>query len=166
MNRFLRLGLLGILSIAIVSCGGSLSKEQREKAKKAIEEGQIKRITPADLTETAMSLGKSIAMKIVEVDPYLNNPAFIDSIAKANQVAIYSLKPGIDGLSEEENSVAEAYQAEGDVAGVGGNVQKLGGDSLLYTQPVGNERPDGSKPFSHAIAIKMSVKQIVLSIEE
>jgi hypothetical protein len=43
---------------------------------------------------------------------------------------------------------------------------KLAGDSLLFTYPVGNERPDGSRPFSHAIAIKMSVKQIVLSIEE
>lgn len=155
-----------VLTTFFISCGGSLTPEQREKARKAIEEGQIKRITAAQLTEAALQFGNSIAKSINETDPFLSNDAFIDSISRVNKVVIYSLRPDVIGLSKEETAIAEAYLAEGDISGVAENIQQLANDSLLYTMPVGNERPDGSKPFSHAIAIKMSVKQIVLSIEE
>ena len=166
MNRFLNNCLVLILIGLLFSCGGSLTPEQREKARKAIEDGKIKRITPAQLTEAALNFGKSVAEPIHSIDPFLNNVAFIDSVSQVNQVVIYALRPGMSGISKEESSIADAYQAQGDIASVGENVQRLAGDSLLFTLPVGNERPDGSRPFSHAIAIKMSVKQIVLSIEE
>ena len=166
MKRFIGYGLaIGVLGF-LISCGGSLTPEQREKARKAIEEGKIKRITPAELTEAALRTGKKIAKQVNEADPFLNNTKFIDSLSEINEVLIYALRPDMDGLSKEEAAIAEAYQAQGDIAGVGENVQRLEGDSMLYTFPVGNERPDGSRPFSHAIAIKMSVKQIVLSIEQ
>jgi hypothetical protein len=145
-------------------CTGSLTPEQREKARKAIEEGQIKRITPAELTEFALKEGKRIALAVNGKDPFFNNAAFIDSVAKANEVKLFALKPGIKNLSAEELQVAQAYAEQGDVSGLPDNVQKTG-DSLLYTIPVGNERPDGSKSFSHAIAVKMAVKRLVLSIE-
>ena len=151
--------------VIFFSCGGSLTPEQREKARKAIEEGQIKRITPIELTEAAMVIGKKIAAQVRNTDPFLNDNNFIDSLSKSNQVVIYALKPGMTGLSSIESSIADAYQVEGDIAGAADNVQKLEGDSLLYTSPVGNERPDGSRPFSHAIAIKMAVKSVVLSIK-
>jgi hypothetical protein len=166
MNRFLNNCLVLILIVLFFSCGGSLTPEQREKARKAIEDGKIKRITPAQLTEAALNFGKSVAEPIHSIDPFLNNVAFIDSVSQVNQVVIYALRPGMSGISKEESSIADAYQAQGDIANVGENVQRLAGDSLLFTLPVGNERTDGSRPFSHAIAIKMSVKQIVLSIEE
>jgi hypothetical protein len=155
-----------LIAAILFSCGGSLTPEQREKARKAIEEGQIKRITPAELTELALMKGKRIVEDIGGRDSFFNNTALIDSVAHKNEVVIYALKPGMPGISKVELDIAEAYQSQGDVAGVGDNVQKLSGDSLLYTQPVGNERPDGSRPFSHAIAVKMAVRQLVLSIEK
>jgi hypothetical protein len=158
---------LPIISIFILlSCGGSLTPEQREKARKAIEEGQIKRITPAQLTEAALNAGKKIAKEINGKDPFMNNVDFIDSVALANHVIIYALRPGMNNVSDAESAIAEAYQSQGDLTNPMENVQKLSGDSLLYTFPVGNERPDGSRPFSHAIAVKMAVKQIVLSMEK
>ena len=166
MNRFLNNCLVLAFIGLLFSCGGSLTPEQREKARKAIEEGKIKRITPAQLTEAALEFGKDIAEPINSIDPFLNNNAFIDSVSRANHVVIYSLRPEMSGLSQEESSIADAYQSQGDVGSARENVQRLSGDSLLYTFPVGNERPDGSRPFSHAIAIKISVKQIILSIEE
>ena len=161
------LRIYGVLGVAVFlfSCGGSLTPEQREKVKKAIEEGQIKRIPPAQLTEAAISFGKNIAVQVNANDPFLNDSSFIDSLSRANGVLIYLLKPGLAGLSEEEISIAEAYQAQGDIAGVGENIQRLKDDSLLFTFPIGNERPDGSRPFSHALAIKMAVKQIVLAVK-
>lgn len=155
-----------IFILFLMSCGGSLTPEQREKARKAIEEGKIKRITPAQLTEAALKKGKKVIEDIGGKDSFFNDASFIDSIAGENDVIIYVLKPGMDGVSKIELDIAEAYQSQGDVSGVGDNVQKLSGDTLLYTMPVGNERPDGSRPFSHAIAVKMAVKQLVISIKD
>lgn len=155
-----------VLAVFFASCGGSLTPEQKEKARKAIEEGKIRRVTPAELTEAALRFGNGIARLISETDPLLNNKTFIDSISRTNNVVIYALRPDMNGISKEETAIAEAYLAEGDISGLPENIQQLPNDTVLYTMPVGNERPDGSKPFSHAIAIKMSVKQIVLSIEE
>ena len=152
--------------IVAIGCTGSLTPEQREKARKAIEEGKIMHITPAQLVEEALKKGKRIVEEVGGKDPFFNNAAYIDSVALANEVKIYSLKPGMSGLSKEELSIAEAYQSQGDIAGVGDNVQKLSEDSLLYTLPMGNERPDGSRPFSHAIAVKMAVKKIIMGIKE
>ena len=155
-----------LLLVVAMACTGSLTPEQREKARKAIEEGRIKRITPAQLTEEALKNGKRIVEAIGGKDSFFNNATFIDSVAISNEVKIYVLKPGLNNLSKEEASIAEAYQAQGDIADVGDNVQKLSSDSLLYTMPVGNKSPDGSKPFSHAIAVKMAVKKLVMRIKE
>lgn len=154
--------VLGIL----LSCGGSLTPEQREKAKRAIEEGKIKRIAPAQLMEEALRKGKQVIKDLGGKDSFFNDVKKMDSVAKENEVTIYLLRPGMEGLSKEELSIAEAYQAQGDVADVDDNVQRIPGDSLLYTQPIGIERPDGSQPFSHAIAVKMSVRKLVLGIKE
>lgn len=157
---------IGILALLLFSCGGSLTQEQREKAKRAIEEGAIKRITPAQLIEAAMNEGKKIAKAISGKDPFMNDVSFLDSMATANEVIIYALRPGMLGLTKAEALIAEAYEAEGDITTPMDNVQKLEGDSLLYTTPISNERPDGSRPFSHAIAVKMAVKQLVLKLDE
>ena len=156
-----------LIPLAIVlACGGTMTPEQREKARRAIEEGKIKRITPAQLTEAALEVGKKIVTVINGKDPFMNDESFMDSLAMANQVIIYALRPDMKNLSKEESAIAEAYQSQGDVSSAVDNVQKLLGDSLLYTMPVGNERPDGSRPFSHAIAVKMAVKQVVLLVKE
>jgi len=166
MISVIKVGGFFLLSILLFSCGGSLTPEQREKARKAIEEGKIKRITPAQLMEAALNNGKKIVEEIGGKDEFFNDNRLIDSIAKKNDVIIYALRPGMPGISQQETAVAEAYQAQGDISGLGDNVQKLPGDTLLYTVPVGKELPDGSLPFSHAIAVKMAVKQVVLSIKE
>jgi hypothetical protein len=158
--------LLILVVLAGFGCTGSLTPEQREKARKAIEEGQIKRVTPAQLMEAALKKGKQIVEDIGRKDPFFQNVSLLDSIALENEVVIYTLTPETKGISETEQAVAEAYREQGDVTGVSDNVQKLAGDTLLYTLPIGSERPDGTKPFSHAIAVKMAVKKVVLSIQE
>lgn len=165
MDHKINLIVLSLATLIAFSCGGTLTPEQREKARKAVEEGQIKKISPAQLTEAALNAGKKIAQEINAKDPFMNNVAFIDSVATANKVVIYALRPGMGGVSEVELGIAEAYQSQGDVSAQAENIQKMNADSLLYTFPIGTERPDGSRPFSHAIAVRMGVKQLVLSIE-
>jgi hypothetical protein len=165
MFEWTKKNLIWLPMMMLLACGGTLTPEQQKKARRAIEEGKIKRITPAQLTEAALERGKKIAEEINGRDPFFNDVSFIDSVAAANQVVIYALRPGMNNISKEENTIAEAYQSQGDISDPMENVQKLPGDSLLYTMPIGNERPDGSKPFSHAIAVKMAVRQVVLSLE-
>ena len=165
MDQKINLLVCSLALFILFSCGGTLTPEQREKARKAVEEGQIKKISPAQLTEAALNAGKKIAQEINGKDPFMNNVAFIDSLAAANQMVIYALRPGMIGVSEIERRLAEAYQSQGEISSQDENIQKMEGDSLLYTFPIGTERPDGSRPFSHAIAVKMGVKQLVLSIE-
>jgi len=45
------------------------------------------------------------------------------------------------------------------------NIQKIGPDSLLYTKPIMREHPDGSTEFMKALGIRMTRKQIVLTIK-
>jgi len=151
--------------LLFVSCGGSLTTEQREKARKAIEEGQIKRVTPAQLTEAALAFAKPIADQIVEQDPYFNDSAFIDSLAASREVSVYALRTGAQGLDQKESEILDAYTSEDDLGNVNDNVQTIG-DTLLFTRAITKERPDGSRPFSHAIAIKMSVRTVVNSIKQ
>jgi hypothetical protein len=62
-----------------------------------------------------------------------------------------------------EKQLLEAYASQAHDAD---NVQKMGPDSLLYTKPLMRERPDGSTEFIKAIGIRMTRKEIILSIKE
>ena len=167
MSAVLKIRISLLITFCLLSCGGSLTPEQREKARKAIEEGRIKRITPAQLTEAALAAGKALITQIELNDPYLNDPHYIDSLSRSNGVTIYALRSGQPSISDEEIAILEAYGATDDISGIGDNVQKLSGDSLLlFTHPVGNEHPDGTVTYMFAVAVKMSVKNIVLSIKE
>lgn len=150
--------------LILLACGGQLTPEQREKARKAIEEGKIRRVTPAQLTEVALALGKKIAYEVGGGDPFFSNTAFIDSLANAHGVVIYAMREKTINMQPQEVQILEAYQAQADVNTTVDNIQDLAGDTLLYTMPVANERPDGTRAFSHAIAIKIPLKKVVLSV--
>jgi hypothetical protein len=69
--------LIALLLVFNLGCTGTLTPEQREKARKAIEEGQIKRITPAELTELALKEGKRIALAVNGKDPLIMRHSLI-----------------------------------------------------------------------------------------
>jgi len=122
---------------------------------------EIKKVTDAEVTEAAIRYGQQIAAVIMREDKTLSNQPFLDSISQVYQVEIVSLQESNQKLRAVENQILEAYSS-----GQGSdNIQKMGPDSLLYTKPIMREHPDGSTEFMKALGIRMTRKQIVLTIK-
>jgi hypothetical protein len=152
-----------LIAIAIVSCTGSLSESQKKRIKESMEQGEIKKLTESQIIDAAFTYGRSTAIIVEQKDKLLNDSILLDSIAKANRVEIISLQANNRQLRKVERQVLEAY-LEG--AGASENVQKMGTDTLIFTKPIFREHPDGSTEFLKAICIRMTRKQVVLSIKD
>ena len=153
-----------VVLISIFSCGGELSKEQREMLKTGMRTNKVRRVTPAQLTEAAFRQGGLIAKEIQEKDPNLIDPTFRSSIGKSYGARVYLLRSSTGLLDGTDQKLLEAYTSVTDASDLKDNVQKIGTDTLLYTLPVTYERPDGSSVFSHALAIRMATKSIINSL--
>lgn len=121
---------------------------------------EIKKVTEAEVTEAAIRYGQQIAAVVGKGDKTLSNQPFLDSLSRVYQVEIVALQESNPKLRAVEKQILEAY-----TSGQGSdNIQKMGLDSLLYTKPITREHPDGSTEFIKAIGIRMTRKQIVLTI--
>jgi hypothetical protein len=152
-----------LVVVALTSCTGSLSDEQKKRIRESMEQGQIKKLSEAQVTEAAFTYGRSIAEILDKNDKPLTNMSLLDSLSQAYQVEIVSLQPDNQRMRGVERQLLEAYMNGG---AANDNIQKMGTDSLLYTKPVLLENPDGSTELVKALGIRMTRKQIVLSIKD
>jgi len=151
-----------LLLVLIFSCTGTLTDEQRKKMKENMEMNEIKKATDAEITEAAFLFGRQTALIIQKRDKTLSNQSFLDSLSQALEVEIFALQSENQNLRGVEKQLLEAYKSEVQSSD---NIQKMGPDSLLYTKPLVREHPDGSTEFTKAIGIRMTKKQIVLTIK-
>ncbi len=158
--------ILLCMALFLVACGGSLSSEQRKKIRENMEAKSLKKISDAELTEAALTYGRSLTKIIEARDKTLTNRKFLDSLEKSFGVQIFSMQPTDSLLRGVERKIIDAYTSGTDLAGVGDNLQKMGADSLLYTKPLMFEHPDGSVEFKKALAIRIPKKQVILLIKE
>jgi hypothetical protein len=147
----------------LVGCTGSLSDEQRKRIKQSMEQGEIKKVSDARITEAAFVYGRNLASIVEKKDKAITNQSLLDSLSEAFQVEIISLQPENKSLRNVERQVLDAYAESNEP---NDNIQKMGPDSLLYTKPILSESPDGSPKFKKALGIRMTRKQIVLSIKD
>jgi len=127
-----------------------------------MEQGQIKKVSEAQVIEAAFTYGRKIAGQVNNSDKNLAKTTLLDSLSQAYQVVIVSLQPDNQTMRGVERKLLEAYMNGG---ASDDNIQKMGTDSLLYTMPIVGEKPDGSNEFLKAIGIRMTRKQVVLSIK-
>jgi hypothetical protein len=152
-----------LIGMVLFSCTGSLSDEQRKRIKESMEQGEIKKLTEAQVTEAAFVYGRKVATILDKRDKTLTNTVLLDSISQAFQIEIVPIQAENKNLRGVERQLLEAYQAGGES---NDNIQKMGADTLLYTKPILREHPDGSTEFLKAIGIRMTRKQVVLSIKD
>jgi hypothetical protein len=131
-----------------------------------MEAKSIKKISDAELTEAGFSYGRRLAQFIEKKGKHGQDRKLLDSIEKADQVRIVYLDPSDSLMTGVEGKIIEAYISGADVANIGDNLQKMEGDSMLYTKPIMAERPDGSVEFKKALGITISRKKIILSIKD
>ena len=127
-----------------------------------MENSEIKKVTEAQITEAAFLYGRQVAAAVEKRDKTLSNQSFLDSLGRSFEVEIISIQSNNQTLRNIERQLLEAYASQ---AQASDNVQKMGADSLLYTKPIMREHPDGSTEFIKALGIRMTKKQIVLSIK-
>lgn len=128
-----------------------------------MEQGEIKKLSESQITEAAFKYGRKVAMVLEKKDRLLTNEFLLDSLSHVFQVEVISMQSESQNLRSIENQVLEAYLSGGSSSD---NVQKMGPDTILYTKPILREHPDGSTQFLKAIGIRMTRKQVVLSIED
>jgi len=126
-----------------------------------MENSEIKKVTEAQIIEAAFQYGRQVAAIIEKKDKTLTNQSFLDSISQVFNVEIISLQPENNSLRAIEKQLLEAYQTDVQASD---NIQKMGTDSVLYTKPFTRERPDGSAKFTKALGIRMTKKQVILTI--
>jgi hypothetical protein len=158
--------LIFISFLFLTACGGSLSDDQRKRIKESMAEGQIRKVTDAELTEAAFAYGRLIISDLQQKDKGFSDPAAIDSIANVYGVKILLLQTGDSALMEIEKQIIEAYTSGSAGLDLPDNIQRFGTDSLLYTKPIMKELPDGSVEFVKAIGIHLPKKRVVLSIKD
>jgi hypothetical protein len=155
-----------ILLVLATSCGGNLSDDQRRKLRDRMKADEIKRVTEGELMSAAFAYGRSIADVLERRDPGMINQPLIDSLEGAFNVKISAIQPGDSLLLSIEQQLIEAYATSAGQVEIADDVQKINGDSILYTKPIMRERPDGSVEFTRALSIHMLTKSVVLSIED
>lgn len=152
-----------LLLVALFSCTGSLSDEQRKRIKESMEQGAIKKLSESQITDAAFQYGRKVTAFLEQRDNLLSNAGLLDSVSQAFNVEVISLQSDNQNLRGIEQQILEAYLSGNASTD---NIQKIGTDSLLYTKPILRENPDGSTEFLKAIGIRMTRKQVVLSIND
>jgi len=100
-----------IVILFCTACGGKLSEDQRKRLHEGMATQDIRRVTDADLQESALAYGKLVISDIERVDISLRKKSKIDSLAQFYHVRIYSLVPSDELLREVEKQLVDAYVA-------------------------------------------------------
>lgn len=151
--------LVLIVLLLFTQCGGSMSDEQRKQMLEARELQRIQKISEAEIMDLAFVNGRELLTKLPSPES-----ADVDSLGKIQGVKIHWLTPGASNALTIEQQLIEAYinsVIEG--TPLQDNVQKVGTDSLLYTQAVVITRPDSSVEVKGTWNIWMSKKQLILA---
>ena len=151
--------LLVISFMILTACGGSLSDEQRKQMREASEQEAIVKVTEAEIMDAAFTKGRSVVNRLKESNPDTSK------VSREEIVRIHWLAPGEAHSLEIEQQLIDAY-LNSMLTGtpLQDNVQKIGEDSLLYTNPVVLTRADSSIEIKGTWNIWMSKRELILAM--
>lgn len=157
--------LVPVFFAFLVSCGGSLSDEQRKEMKQKMEENKIVRVTDVEITEAAFSEGRETVAKL---DSLASDSSLLDSFLEESQGRIHFLKPGGTEMHVLETQLIDAYLADPSGA-FQDNVQEVrnaqgSADTLLYTKPVTKKLADGREELIGVWNIWLPKKELIVEI--
>lgn len=151
--------LVIISCVLLTACGGSLSDEQRKQMKEASEQQTIVKVTEAEILDAAFAKGRSVISRLQESNPDTSK------VSTEETVKIHWLDAGKTHGLEVERQLIEAY-LNSMISGIPiqDNVQAIGQDSLLYTNPVVITRADSSIEIKGTWNIWMSKRALILAM--
>lgn len=150
-----------ILVLLLSACGGSLSDEQRKQMREASEQQAIIKVTDAEILEAAFAKGRSVMSQLKD-----NNPD-TSKVAAQEVVKIHWLGAGKAHGLEIEQQLIDAY-VNSLLSGTSlqDNVQKIGTDTLLYTNPVVITRADSSIEIRGTWNIWIAKRELILAMNK
>lgn len=151
--------LLIILTVFLCACGGSLSDEQRKQMREAREQQAIVKVTESEIMDAAFAKGRDVMSQLKQVNPDTGK------VSTDEKVRIHWLAPGKAHGLKIEQQLIEAY-LNSMLSGVPlqDNVQKIGGDSLLYTNPVVITHADSSIEIKGTWNVWMSKRELIIAM--
>lgn len=147
------------LLLIMMGCGGSLSDEQRKELREGRAKQDVKRVTEAEILDQAFSTGRKI------VNTLGKDSSAIQKMEAQYNSEIYYIKPGQKTALAIEQQLIEAYLMSIIDGGMADNVQKIPGDSIMYTFPVADTLADGAVSIQGMWSVHMAVKDLILSME-
>lgn len=151
--------LIFISVVLLTACGGGLSDEQRKQVREANEQQTIVKVTEVEIMDAAFAKGRSVMSRLSDSNPDTAR------VSTEEVVNIHWLTPGKAHSLEIEQQLIEAYlNSLLNGTPLQDNVQKIGEDSLLYTNPVVVTRADSSIEIKGTWNIWMSKKNLILAM--
>lgn len=147
------------LLLVMMACGGSLTDEQRRELREGQAKQEIKKVTQAEIMEQAFATGRKL------IETIGKDSTAIARLALQYHADIRFIKPGQSTALVIEQQLIEAYLMSIVEGGTADNVQKIPGDSMLYTFPVADTLADGAVSVQGMWSVHMAVKDLILSME-
>ncbi|HOX83022.1 MAG TPA: hypothetical protein PLJ60_00660 [Chryseolinea sp.] len=158
--------ILLISSVVLMSCGGSMSDEQRKRLHEGMEQQKIVKMNDSEIVLAAMEQGRTFYSVIERLS---FDSTKIDSVAKAYgvravQLDINSSKPI---TNETEKQLLDAYISAAATGSMTDNIQKIRKsetdyDSLIYSKPIVVTK-DGVENVTGIWNIYLAKKQVIIS---
>jgi hypothetical protein len=162
--------LVILIAFGLLSCGGSLSDEQRKKLHEGMAQQKIVKLTDSEILTASLDHGRSVyaALETVKFDSVK-----VDSIERAYHVRIDLIRPGSPNAMEIENQLIEAYVVGAETGSTQDNIQKLRSsatkeeyDSVLYSRPILKPMADGAFNVEGVWSIYLSKKEVILALSK
>lgn len=119
------------------------------------------KVTDAEITDAAFTKGRAVMAQLTQAN------ADTARVETAEGVAIHWLQAGKKhGLALEQQLIEAYFTSILSGTELTDNVQKVGMDSLLYTNPVVLTRADGSIEIRGTWNIWMSKQQVILGMKK
>lgn len=130
--------------------------------KEARSKQEIRKVSEAELMEETIHRGKELTHKAILV---ANQESELSVLAKENKASIRRVEVGSKNALEIEKQIIDAYVLSAISGDLPENVQTIGEDSIMYTQP-DTENLDGAVKIKGIWSITFSKKDIILSMTE
>ena len=161
-----KIALIGL--VALMSCGGSLSDEQRKRLHEGMEKQKIVKINDSEIVSAAMEQGRAFysAMEKLSFDSIKT-----DSVARVYGVRVIQLDINSANANEMEKQLIDAYISAAVTGEMPENIQKVRKsneedyDSLIYSKPIVVTK-DGVENMTGLWNIYLAKKKVILTVSK
>lgn len=153
--------ITALVLLVLISCGGSLSGDERKRLQEESRKHEIKRVTEAEIAGAALVKGRSVT----EIaNAFRNDRRRLDSLSRASGAIVRWRVPGDTDALAVEQQIIDAYVMN-PTADLPDNVQDIAGDSVLYSRPGVSVLPDGAVEIEGVWSVRFSKKELILEMD-